>query len=229
MPLIVLEGADAVGKTTQVELLLPRWRSYIQSQGKRLRSLHLPQLGESTFSRLLSRFQQGLLFADAPADPQLVALLYACDRRDLHSRLSSWLSAGDFVLLDRYVASNIAYQCAKLPVGEAREALAQWIEHVEYQLFAMPLPSLTICLDAPLEFSLSQIAQRRGASATAQRDIHEADTNLQREVRAIYRRLADERENFHIVDCAADTGSTVLRPADEIHEEIWDLIASTLH
>jgi GAF domain-containing protein len=51
---------------------------------------------------------------------RFVALLFAGDRADAASRIREWLAQGKAVILDRYVYSNVGFQCAKLPAGEER-------------------------------------------------------------------------------------------------------------
>ena len=81
-------------------------------------------------------------------DPYLVALLFAGDRADAAAMIRKWLARGKYVLLDRYVNSNIAYQCAKVEGGEAREMLRRWILDLEYGHNAIPRPDVSLFLDA---------------------------------------------------------------------------------
>lgn len=222
MPLIAIEGADAVGKTTQVGLLEAYLAQRAESRGVALRVEHFPRLDAGLFSPLIDRFLTGAYGPGQMVDPQLVALLFACDRFDRRASLQQWLAEGDIVLFDRYVASNIAYQCAKLPAGLARAELRQWIETLEYDLFALPRAGLTLCFDAPLPFSLAQIAARRRGDASAE-DVHEADAELQLGVRQMYDALAERDPAFCIVRCGAATGlgeAYAMRPIDAIFEEV---------
>ena len=108
--LIVLEGLDGAGKSTQVKLL----KEYIQSKGKQLRYLHFPRFDAPVYGDLIAKFLRGDFGAINQVHPQLVALLFAEDRRDAAALIREWLGNGDVVLLDRYVYSNIAYQCSKI-------------------------------------------------------------------------------------------------------------------
>ena len=123
MPLIVLEGLDGAGKTTQTELLKER----LESRGFRYEYLHFPRFDAPVYGGLIARFLRGELGGIDAVDPYLVALLFAGDRADAAAMIRKWLARGKYVLLDRYVNSNIAYQCAKVEGGEAREMLRRWI------------------------------------------------------------------------------------------------------
>ena len=180
MPLIVLEGLDGAGKTTQTELLKER----LESRGLRYEYLHFPRF-------------------DAPVYGGLIA------RADAAAMIRKWLARGKYVLLDRYVNSNIAYQCAKVEGGEAREMLRRWILDLEYGHNAIPRPDVSLFLDVPFRFTeRSLTAPRRGADRGylgGADDIHEASLAFQRRVREIYLGLAEEGE-LEVVDCRDEKG-----------------------
>ena len=111
---IVLEGLDGAGKSTQVKKL----KSYLETLGAPLSYIHFPRYDAPVYGNLISRFLRGDFGDIAAVHPQLVALLFAEDRHGAAPSMRAALEAGGTVLLDRYVYSNIAYQCAKLPSAE---------------------------------------------------------------------------------------------------------------
>ena len=113
MSLIVLEGLDGAGKSTQIDLL----QQLLASRGLRYEYLHFPRFDAPIYGELIARFLRGELGAVDAVDPYVVALLYAGDRADAAPVIRRWLDEGKFVILDRYVYSNVAYQCAK--IGDA--------------------------------------------------------------------------------------------------------------
>jgi len=113
--LIVLEGLDGAGKSTQVELV----RRMFAQEGVESHFLHFPRFDAPVYGELIARFLRGELGAVDKVDPYLVALLFAGDRADAAAQLRCWLDAGHAVVLDRYVYSNVGFQCAKLPAGGA--------------------------------------------------------------------------------------------------------------
>ena len=121
------------------------------------------------------------------------------------------LDAGGTVLLDRYVCSNIAYQCAKLADPAEREALRDWIFTTEYGCFSLPKPDLNLFLDVPIGFvEASLAAQREGSDRDylqGARDIHEADIAFQKTVRDMYRKEAARDPRFIRIDCADERGA----------------------
>ncbi|NMB50929.1 MAG: thymidylate kinase, partial [Bacteroidales bacterium] len=103
MKLIVIEGIDGSGKSTQIKLL----KDYLTQRGYRCEFLHFPQTDAPFFGELISRFLRGEFGTLDKVDPWLVAMLYAGDRKDASNLIRGWLENGNLVLLDRYTYSNI--------------------------------------------------------------------------------------------------------------------------
>ena len=153
MPFIVLEGLDGAGKSTQVKML----QEYLSSKVHRYEYLHFPRFDAPVYGDLVARFLRGELGALDQVNPYLVALIYAGDRAEAASMIRSWLDEGKFVIVDRYVYSNVGYQCAKVDDPAEREQLRQWIVDLEYQHNAIPQPDLSLFLDVPFSFTQRMI------------------------------------------------------------------------
>lgn len=205
--LVVLEGLDGAGKSTQVK----RLRSYLESRCKSLEYIHFPRYDAPVYGDLISRFLRGDFGGNDQVHPQLVALLFAEDRHGAVPEMKRILASGGTVLLDRYVYSNIAYQCAKLHTEEEKEALRKWIIDTEYGAFGLPVPDLNIFLDVPTGFVEKKLsADRRGNDRTylaGGHDIHEADMAFQRRVREIYLSQCALDPKFMRVDCSDSSGN----------------------
>lgn len=216
--LIVLEGLDGAGKSTQVRM----FREYLESISPDVKYVHFPRYDAPVYGELISKFLRGDFGANDAVHPQLVALLFAEDRRTAAPEIRATVEAGGTVLLDRYVYSNIAYQCAKLPDDREAEELRSWILDTEYGRFGLPRPDLNIFLDVPISFvSRSLERQRNGADREylhGSRDIHEADLGFQERVREKYRRQAAEDSSFITVDCGDDKGEML--PPETIFNKI---------
>jgi hypothetical protein len=124
------------------------------------------------------------------------------------------LRGGGNILLDRYVYSNIAYQCAKLGDREQAADLREWIFNTEYGDFDLPRPDLNIFLDVPIGFVESKLKSQRGGQdrdyLEGAQDIHEADIQFQIRVRDIYRKQCEIDPKFIRVDCADEAGNMLL-------------------
>ena len=112
--LFVLEGLDGAGKSTQVRKLA----DYLRSRLGSLEYIHFPRYDAPVYGQLISNFLKGEYGSNDSVHPQLVALLFAEDRHGAKDGIKAILDKGGAVLLDRYVYSNVAYQCAKMPEGD---------------------------------------------------------------------------------------------------------------
>lgn len=216
--LVVLEGLDGAGKSTQVKKL----RTYLESLLGTLEYIHFPRYDAPVYGDLISRFLRGDFGNNEAVHPQLVALLFAEDRHGAGPQMKQTLMNGGHILLDRYVYSNIAYQCAKLKNPNEAEELREWIFNTEYGQFDLPKPDLNIFLDVPISFVESKLTSQRGGADRSYlegaQDIHEADIQFQVRVRDIYRRQCDIDPKFIRIDCSDENGNML--PPDEIFAKI---------
>lgn len=217
--LVVLEGLDGAGKSTQVKM----FRKYLETVCPELEYIHFPRYDAPVYGGLISKFLRGAFGSIESVHPQLVALLFAEDRHGCAPRMRSVLDAGGTVLLDRYVYSNIAYQCAKLSDAAEAQELRDWIFKTEYEDFGIPKPDLNIFLDVPISFVEGSLAKNREADAdrsylAGNQDIHEADIAFQKRVRDIYVEQARRDSSFIVIDCSDSRGQML--PAENIFEKI---------
>ena len=219
--LIVLEGMDGSGKSTQVKLLAEA----LSQRGRRVNQFHFPT-GEGVAGRMISSFLKGDFGRADQVDPYFVAMLYALDRKPMARTLYRWLEEYDVVLLDRYVLSNIAYQCAKLPIFESRMALSSWILDLEHGINHLPQADITLYMGVSLQFVDRQLARQRKGEGRAylegREDIHERDLKLQREVNEVYTIFCEDWEDIVFVNCL-DHGGQMLE-SGEIHQKIMDIL-----
>ncbi len=225
--LFVIEGLDGAGKSTQVRLL----RKYLESVSGELEYIHFPRYDSPVYGDLISRFLRGDFGSINAVHPQLVALLYAEDRHGAAPELRKSLQEGRPILLDRYVYSNIAYQCAKIDDPNEREALRKWIDDTEYGDFELPRPDLNLFLDVPIGFVEKKLtADRKGENReylAGSRDIHEADINFQKKVRDVYLRQCEVDPKFERIDCSGPDGTML--PPDKIFAKIKAAVDNTLN
>ncbi len=224
--LVVLEGLDGAGKSTQVKKL----RTYLESLFGSLEYIHFPRYDAPVYGDLISRFLRGDFGSNEAVHPQLVALLFAEDRHGAAPGMKKILENGGHVLLDRYVYSNIAYQCAKLSDKDEAERLRDWIFNTEYGNFGLPRPDLNIFLDVPIEFVESKLKNQRGGAdrdyLEGAQDIHEADIQFQVKVRDIYRKQCELDPKFIRIDCSDEEGKML--PPGNIFAKVKEVVDSAL-
>ena len=224
--LVVLEGLDGAGKSTQVKKL----REYLENLFGNLEYIHFPRYDAPVYGELISRFLRGDFGSNEAVHPQLVALLFAEDRHGAAPDMKRVLASGGTVLLDRYVYSNIAYQCAKLKDAEEAADLREWICNTEYGDFDLPRPDLNIFLDVPIGFVESKLKSQRGGAdrdyLEGGQDIHEADIEFQKRVRDIYRRQCEIDPKFIRIDCSDENGNML--PPGAIFDKVKTVVDSAI-
>jgi dTMP kinase len=206
MKFLVVEGLDGSGKSTQIKLIM----KHLEERGVRFRYLHFPRTDSPYFGELIARFLRGDFGSLESVDPYLVAMMYAGDRKDAAEEINAWLAGGHMVLLDRYVYSNIAFQCAKLKNREQQEHLRKWILDLEFSYYKIPRPQINILLDVPFSFTQNKLTGEREGSERdylkGLRDIHEEDLDFQKKVREVYLWQAQLCSDLKIISCVDEQG-----------------------
>jgi dTMP kinase len=222
--IIALEGIDGSGKNTQAQLLQARLRN----AGLTTDLFSFPRYGQTFFATSITDYLNGEFGSLSSVDPHFAALLYAGDRFETKASLLSALSQHDVIVCDRYVASNLAHQGARVP-APSRRAFLEWTANLEHEVYGLPRAQLTLYLDIPSEVASTLIQARpRRTSATAQADIHESDTLYLERCREVYRMLANQnfRSTWQTVSCMDDAGR--LRDPSSIAQSVWDLLQSVI-
>ncbi|MER9796987.1 deoxynucleoside kinase [Mesorhizobium sp. M0142] len=184
--LLTIEGADGVGKSTQ----LARLRERLHHAGNQVSTYDFPNKSGTPIGELIGSFLRG---AYGEVEPEFLALAFAADRMTQRGKILNQLAEGFTIICDRYVASNVAFQSAKVSDIDRRRRLEAMISWFEFEILKLPKPDLQIVLIAPDEhFSGGNHLQRshdqsRQYIETA--DIHEARVDLQLAVNSYYRSL----------------------------------------
>ena len=220
MKLIVIEGLDGAGKSTQISLL----KEWFAARQMQCRYIHFPRTDTPYFGELIARFLRGEFGDISSVDPYLVAMLYAGDRKDAAAMIETWLEEKYFVVLDRYTYSNIAYQCAKMNTEAEVSSLKEWILRLEFEHFGIPKPDVNIFLDVPFRFTEEKLRNKRlGDDRTyllGSNDIHESNLEFQKKVRDIYLMVAEADDNLQVINCRDDDNR--MSAPEEIFEMILD-------
>lgn len=217
--LIVFEGTDGSGKSTQFGLLTKR----LQQEGTAFHKLVFPQYSEPS-SALLRMYLNGE-FGSNPQDVNAYAAssFYAVDRYASYQKVwKNYYLQGGLVLSDRYTTSNAVHQTSKVPLEEQPEFL-RWLYEFEYDRLGLPKPDLVIYLDVPTALTEGLMRQREEATHTAA-DIHEKDGAYLAVCREVGLRAANYY-GWRIVQCAKNGKMCGI---EEIHEEIYSLVKACL-
>ena len=208
--LIVLEGCDGSGKSTQLALLTKA----LEAQGKDVHTLSYPVYASDS-SALVRMYLSGRFGTDPEAvNPYMASSFYAVDR--CADYLANWKAdyeAGALFVSGRYTTSNAVHQGAKLS-GDARAAYTDWLFSYEYDLLGLPKPDLVVFLDIPVSLALSNI-EKRGE----QKDIHETRAYIEKSRESAL--FSADRYGWVVLNCEKDGK---MRPADEISKDIQAII-----
>ncbi len=226
--LIVLEGLDGAGKSTQIRKL----QQLFAERGVASEYLHFPRFDSPVYGELIARFLRGEFGAAEEVDSYLVALIFAGDRADAAPMIREWLAAGKAVILDRYVYSNVAYQCAKMKgTDDDRRRLKEWILNLEYGYNNLPRPDLSLFLDVPFAFTERKLSDTREGDdrsyLNGAKDIYESSLALQQRVRSTYLEAARNDDRLAVVDCSDASGA--MDTPDGIFEKIVTALTPILN
>ena len=231
-PLFVLEGADAVGKTTQIELLVEK----IEAAGYRVEKLRFPRYQEPG-CYFVDRYLSGQYGPLEEVDPYQASTFFALDRYDFFKNLdfkdgSSQPSSPEILepefeetifVSDRYVGSNLAYQGARL-AADQRQDFFDWCLDLEFQKMNLWRPTLNIILTLDIQTKEELLESRKKTSKPDENpdDIH-TPKDYQRKVMAVYQELCQKYpDNFVAIDCLDQTGQLLEPPV--IAAKVYQLI-----
>jgi len=214
---ITLEGIDGSGKTTAAKLLADGLRK----SGANVFSIKFPRHGHPS-AWAADEYLNGRFGKADELGPYVPEIFYALDRFAASKEIRKALETGAVVIADRYVGSGLAHLGSNLPDLKKRRAYMRWAEHLEYTLFGIPKPDLTIILDIPAKLAQTLIAQkqRRSYIRRGKRDINERDMRHLMNTAAVYRSLS--RRPKHVLIDVAPKGQ--LLPIAEVHERIWKYV-----
>ncbi|NBV77293.1 hypothetical protein EBR66_03980 [bacterium] len=224
--LIVLDGSDGVGKSTQTKLLLDR----LKKEKVKVQTLDFPQYSEHFFGKLLGDCLSGKHGDFIGVDPYIVSVLYAADRWESKAKLESWLSSGTNVILNRYVSSNQMHQGGKIADLKKRKEFLNWLDTLEHKIFALPRPEIIFYLNLPVELSLRLLAERSEKEKRkyiALGSLDQAESNVKHLADTQKSALAIIQKNstWKKIDCANEQG---ILPREVIHERLYSHVSKII-
>jgi len=217
--LIVIEGTDGSGKSTQFRLMA----EHLQADQVAFRHIVFPRYQEE--SSALIRMYLGGQFGSNPSDVNAYAAsaFYAVDRYASYKMdWGQWYEEGGLVISDRYTTSNAVHQTAKEPAEKQQDYL-QWLYDFEYDKMGLPRPDLTIYLDVPTDFTEKMLRSREAATNT-NADIHEKDMAYLATCRATGKAAA-AYYGWTVIECVKDGA---MRSMEDIHNEIYSHVMNCL-
>ena len=244
--LVAIEGIDGSGKGTQAQMLLERARG----MGFNAALLSFPQYQVTQSSKWIAEYLKGDFGELNEVDPLFAGMMFALDRYECKNQIMCSLSECDLVILDRYVASNLAYQGARV-VNDDRSKFddrSEFIDrllNLEYDIYGLPRPDLTLFLNMPVAFSEHLISERGIRTYTKDNrirrsvvrlfvkpperyDIHEENPEYLHAVHQMYYQLVRSNDMYphEVINCQNKDGR--LRSREDIAREVWSAVEEKL-
>lgn len=218
--LVVIEGTDGSGKTTQINLLSEYFKDHGMDFNPDLIGVEVisfPQYGKNEYADKVKDYLSGKFGGINGIEVHELAKIYADDRKTARDLIAGWLESGKLVIANRYVSSSKAHLGAHLS-DEKREEFIKWVDDLEYQENQMPREDLTILLNVD-----PKIGQKNSQQNNLP-DLHEDDLNHLEEARKIFLELANSG-NWEVIDCMEDG---VMKSPEEIQKDLLNKLSVIL-
>lgn len=196
--LIVIEGLDGSGKSTQLDILCEK----LTGLGTKNKRVSFPDY-ESDSSALVKMYLGGKFGSDPnDVNPYAASLFYAVDRyASYKTDWGEFYNSGGIIISGRYTTSNAIHQTSKMQ-SKGWGGFLDWLYDLEYKKMGVPEPDLVLFLDMPVEVSQKLLKNRYGGDEN-KKDIHESDVNYLNRCREAAKFVADY-SNFCIISCATE-------------------------
>lgn len=217
--LIVIEGLDGSGKSTQIERLIDR----LNEKNITFKQIKLPDY-ESDSSAVVKMYLNGE-FGKNPDDVNAYAAsaFYTVDRfANYKTKWKEDYDNGVLILADRYTASNAYHQATKLP-EEEWDSFFEWLSDFEYKKIGVPEPDAVIYLDMPVEISQKMMTGRYNGDEN-KKDIHEKNISYLNKCRVAAKHAA-AKLGWYLIDCSDGENP---RSIESISSEIYEIIEKLL-
>lgn len=213
--LIIIEGLDGSGKSTQVALL----EKYLTDKKVNYKKIKLPDY-DSPSSTLVKMYLGGEFGKSAnDVNAYAAGAFYAVDR--FSSYKLNWgkdYQNGTLILADRYATSNSIYQMEKMP-KEEWDSYLEWSADFEYNKIGIPRPDLVIYLDMPVDISQKLMTSRYNGNES-KKDVHEVNVEFLKKCRASALFTA-KKQNWKVIKCSDGVNPL---PIEDIHNEIVNIV-----
>jgi len=194
--ILVLEGCDACGKSTQIELI----KEFYKSKNLKLKHIHFPMYGHNEASAIISAYLRGEYGDINTVNPKFVGMIFAMDRYFYLPTLEQDLQENDILLMDRYVFSGMAFQGAKYKTKEETLEIMNWLYDYEFKTLGLPMYDLCLFIDVSIDTIKERLAIRASKEnrdyLNGKADIHEADIEFQKRVKTNYEIIFDGSNDY---------------------------------
>ena len=219
--IIVIDGTDGSGKTTQLHLL----KEKLQAEGFGVEIADFPQYNHKS-AGMVEEYLSGKYGGVDDVTPYQASIFYAVDRFDFSKQIKDWLAEGKIILCNRYTSSNMAHQGCKIDNPLERKVFFNWLSELEHDILKIPRPDLCLILRVDPEIS-QQMAKDRAREdwKGKTKDIHEENLNHLKKAERVYCEIAESNSNYRLVNCVSE-GKIMDR--EEISFLVWIYVSQML-
>lgn len=214
---IVIDGTDGSGKTTQLSLLKLR----LESEGYAVEIADFPQYNTKS-AGLVEEYLSGKYGKADEIDSYKASIFYAVDRYDASFKIREWLKEGKIVLANRYTSANMGHQGCKIKNPLERRVFFNWLYDLEYKIFEIPQPDLSIILHVESAIAQNLAKQRAREDWNGKTtDIHEENLEHLQKAEQVYMEIATSFPNFKLINC---TKNNTILSREEISLLVWPTV-----
>jgi len=211
---IVIDGTDGSGKTTQLNFLKAR----LEEAGHLVETADFPQYNTKS-GGLVEEYLSGKYGQADEVSAYQSSIFFAIDRFDASFKIRRWLQEGKIVLTNRYVSANMGHQGAKISNPLERRVFFNWLSDLEYKIFQIPRPDLTVILHVEAEISQALVRDRHREDWNGKtKDIHEDNLEHLKKAEKVYLEIASSSPDFKLINC---TRGGVILSREEIAQLVW--------
>jgi len=224
--LIVIDGTDGSGKATQVAFLT----EHLKKDGYKLKIVDFPEYYKNFFGAFVGHCLSEQYYNFINVHPKIASLTYAADRWESSKEMKKWLEDGYVVIANRYVSANQIHQGGKIQSAKKRNDFIKWLDQMEYEVFGIPRPDLTLYLSLPIEIVMELLKTRESskmkrAYLKKKKDVHEADFDFMKNSVKSALWLAKREPNWSKINCS-EKGKILSR--EQIHEMVYKEVKKLL-
>jgi len=223
---IVIDGTDGSGKTTQVVLLTER----LKKDGYKVKVVDFPEYYKNFFGKFIGHCLSEQYYNWLNIHPKIASVMYAADRWESSEEIRKWLGEGYVVIANRYVSANQIHQGGKIKSAKKRADFMKWLNEMEYEVFKIPRPDITLYLSLPINIILQLLKDRDSSKMKREylkkkKDVHESDVDFLINSRKSALKLVKENKNFVKIECS-EKGEILSR--EQIHDLVYKEVKKVL-
>lgn len=224
--LVVIDGTDGSGKATQVDLLTKR----LKKEGHIVKVVDFPEYYKNFFGKFIGHCLSEQYYNFLNVHPKIVSIIFAADRWESSREMREWLEKGYVVIANRYVSANQIHQGGKVKSAKKRSDFIKWLNEMEYEVFKLPRPDITLYLSLPIKIVLELLAKRDSSKMKREylkkkKDVYESDMEFLVNSRKSALKLEKEIKNFIKIECSKRGD---ILPREEIHNMVYKEVKKVL-